>query len=90
MKELVVTQAMKEIAQRATTVLSLRLRETELFEVFQMPEKFKQFCLFLAKEGKTFPKDMIPEDVLVIPVDINDREGYLLPLSLAHELNPEA
>lgn len=56
------------------------ISSTETFEVYEMAENstMQGYVLVLYFAGKDIPAENMPEAALILPVKIDDRNGYLM------------
>ncbi len=83
-----VAQNMLELAQKVFADKDI-VRETEHFQVFRIPQGFMdQNALLVWRAGKDFSPTELPGDAYLIPVDLDDRKGYLVGKAFAMQFTP--
>jgi hypothetical protein len=63
-------------------------KSTPEFDIFELPSGFlDHLALILFKEGRDFHPGTVPTETLIIPVTINNRQGYMLDKKIAFSYN---
>jgi hypothetical protein len=85
MAEIVSSAEVKRMAGQALSAEQVIL-QTDTYFIYRLPQNqntmLENFVLLLFNTGHDFPADKVPAG-LIIPVDIDNRRGYLLEENVA-------
>jgi hypothetical protein len=81
----------KSIERRADNIYKSGTpkKSTTEFDVFEVPSGFlDHLALLIFKEGKDFLPGTVPDGTLIIPVNIENRHGYMMDKIIAFSYDP--